>query len=74
MPMKSRASLVRARQLSLVILIGALIEHASFNVDFSGSTPGTLGLARVSRDLHRKANREFESADSYAYSNPLVSR
>jgi hypothetical protein len=54
--MKHTTSLFQARYLSLFLLVGALVEHATFNVDYTGSTPSTSGLVRFSRDLHRMAN------------------
>jgi hypothetical protein len=55
LPMKHTASLFPARYLSLILLVGALVQHATFSVDH-GSAPGTSGLVRFSRDLHRRAN------------------
>jgi hypothetical protein len=54
--MKRTTTLFQARYLSLFLLVGALLEHATLNVDFTGSTPSSSGLVRFSRDLNRRAN------------------
>jgi hypothetical protein len=54
--MERTSKLFQVRYLSLLLLVGALVEHATLNVDCTGSTPSTSGLVRFSRDLNRRAN------------------
>jgi hypothetical protein len=45
----------RARQMSLALLVMAVIDHGHLQPDYSGATPGSSGLMRLGRDLMRRA-------------------
>ncbi len=48
----------RARHMSLVLLVMAVVYHGHLRTDYSGATPGSGRLTRVSRDLMRRAGGE----------------
>jgi hypothetical protein len=48
----------RTRHMSLALLVMAVVYHARLQADYSGATPGSGGLTRVSRDLMRRAGGE----------------
>jgi hypothetical protein len=50
--------LFTARQMSLALLIVAVVDHASAPSDFSGASPNTSGLVRLGRDLLRSTNQK----------------
>jgi hypothetical protein len=47
---------LRARQMSLALLVTAVIEHGHPQADYSGASPGSSGLTRLGRDLMRLAD------------------
>jgi hypothetical protein len=49
----------RARQLSLALLVIAVVYHAHLGVDYSGARPNASGLTRVGRDLMRRTGGEI---------------
>jgi hypothetical protein len=51
-------TILRARQMSLALLVIAVIDHGHLQVDYSGATPGSSGLTRLGRDLMRRAGGE----------------
>jgi hypothetical protein len=51
------ASLFRARQISLALLVIAVVEHGHLNGDYSGAHPNASGLLRLGRDLLRQKSR-----------------
>jgi hypothetical protein len=51
-------TLLRARQMSLALLIIAVVDHGHLQADYSGATPSTSGLMRLGRDLMRRAGGE----------------
>jgi hypothetical protein len=46
---------IRARQMSLALLVIAVIDHGHPQADYSGAAPGSSGLMRLGRDLMRLA-------------------
>jgi hypothetical protein len=50
-------SLFRARQMSLALLVIAVVEHGHLNGDYSGANPNSSGLLRLGRDLLRQSSR-----------------
>jgi hypothetical protein len=52
------SAILRARQMSLALLIVAVIDHGHLQVDYSGATPHSSGLLRLGRDLMRRAGGE----------------
>jgi hypothetical protein len=48
------ASLFRARQISLALLVIAVVEHGHLNADYTGASPNTSGLLRLGRELLRR--------------------
>ena len=51
--------ILHARQMSLALLVVAVIEHGHLQADYSGATPGSSGLTRLGRDLMRRAGGEI---------------
>jgi hypothetical protein len=51
-------TIFRARQMSLALLVVAVIDHGHLQVDYSGGTPNSSGLMRLGRDLMRRAGGE----------------
>jgi hypothetical protein len=47
--------LVRARRMSLGLLIVAVVNHGGLHADYSGTAPSSSGLLRLGRDLMRLA-------------------
>jgi hypothetical protein len=47
--------ILRARRMSLALLVVAVIDHGQSQVDYSGATPRSSGLMRLGRDLMRNA-------------------
>jgi hypothetical protein len=56
-PMNSM--ILRARQMSLALLVIAVVDHGHLQADYSGATPGSSGLMRLGRDLMRRAGGEI---------------
>src|SRR5258706_9075240 len=48
-------ALLRARQMSLALLVVGVIDHGSLSIDCSGATPNSSGLLRLGRDLMRRS-------------------
>src|SRR5258708_36325387 len=51
--------ILRARQMSLALLVIAVVDHGHLQADYSGATPGSSGLMRLGRDLMRRAGGEI---------------
>jgi hypothetical protein len=51
-------AILRARQMSLALLVVAVIDHGQALSDYSGATPHSSGLMRLGRDLMRRAGGE----------------
>jgi hypothetical protein len=51
-------TMLRARQMSLALLVIAVVDHGHLQADYSGATPSTSGLMRLGRDLMRRAGGE----------------
>jgi hypothetical protein len=51
--------MLRARQMSLALLVIAVVDHGHLQADYSGATPGSSGLMRLGRDLMRRAGGEI---------------
>jgi hypothetical protein len=47
-----------ARQMSLALLVIAVVDHGHLQADYSGATPSSSGLMRLGRDLMRRAGGE----------------
>jgi hypothetical protein len=47
--------MLRARQMSLALLVVAVVDHGNLQADYSGATPHSSGLMRLGRDLIRRA-------------------
>jgi hypothetical protein len=50
--------MLRARQMSLALLVVAVVDHGQLQADCSGGTPHSSGLVRLGRDLIRRAGGE----------------
>ena len=50
--------ILRARQMSLALIVVAVVDHGHLQADYSGSTPSGSGLMRLGRDLMRRAGGE----------------
>jgi hypothetical protein len=50
--------ILRARQMSLALLVVAVVDHGHLQTDYSGASPSTSGLMRLGRDLMRLAAAE----------------
>jgi hypothetical protein len=71
-PMNSM--ILRARQMSLALLVVAVVDHGHLQADYSGASPSTSGLMRLGRDLMRLAGGvetkpEAAAADSTSSRN-----
>jgi hypothetical protein len=53
-----KISLYRARQLSLALLVVAVVDHGHLHNDYSGAAPNSSGLLRLGRDLLRRSGGE----------------
>jgi hypothetical protein len=53
-----KISLYRARQLSLALLVVAVVDHGHLHNDYSGSAPSSSGLLRLGRDVLRRSGGE----------------
>jgi hypothetical protein len=51
--------MLRARQMSLALLVVAVVDHGHLQTDYSGATPSSSGLMRLGRDLMRRAGGEI---------------
>jgi hypothetical protein len=51
-------AILRARQMSLALLVVAVVNHGHLEADYSGARPGSSGLMRLGRDLMRRAGGE----------------
>jgi len=51
----------RARQISLALLVVAVVDHGHLQTDYSGSTPQSWGLLRLGRDIMRRAGYGFDA-------------
>jgi hypothetical protein len=52
-------AILRARQMSLALLVVAVVNHGHLEADYSGARPGSSGLMRLGRDLMRRAGGEI---------------
>jgi hypothetical protein len=50
-----KTTLLRARQMSLALLVIAVVDHGHLRADYAGATPNSSGLMRLGRDLMRRA-------------------
>jgi len=53
----------RARQISLALLVVAVVDHGHLQTDYSGSTPQSWGLLRLGRDIMRRAGCGLDAKD-----------
>jgi hypothetical protein len=51
-------TILRARQMSLALLVIAVVDHGSLTIECSGSRPNSSGLLRLGRDLMRRSGAE----------------
>jgi hypothetical protein len=67
-----------ARQMSLALLVIAVVDHGHLHADYSGAAPNSSGLLRLGRDLMRRAGAygttDAESASDRVYSRARYSR
>jgi hypothetical protein len=54
-------TIVRAREMSLALIVIAVVNHGHLQADLSGARPGSSGLMRLGRDLMRRAGAELTS-------------
>lgn len=66
--------ILRAREMSLALLVVAVIDHGHLQTDFSGATPHSSGLMRLGRDLMRRAGGEAMAEESAADSTSSRNR
>ena len=59
-----KISLYRARQLSLALLVVAVVDHGHLHNDYSGAAPRSSGLLRLGRDLLRRTGGETDEGPS----------
>ena len=59
-------TMLRARQMSLALIVIAVVNHGHLEADYSGARPGSSGLMRLGRDLMRRAGGDAaaEAAES----------
>jgi hypothetical protein len=57
-------AIIRARQMSLVLLIVAVIDCGHPRQDYSGASPASSGLTRLGRDLMRRGESTRRMAAS----------
>jgi hypothetical protein len=53
--------ILRARRMSLALLVVAVVDHGQAQIDYSGAAPHSSGLMRLGRDLMRSAGGETRS-------------
>jgi hypothetical protein len=51
-------TILRAREMSLALIVIAVVNHGHLEADLSGARPGSSGLMRLGRDLLRRAGAE----------------
>ena len=51
-------TMLRAREISLALIVIAVVNHGHLQTDYSGARPGSSGLMRLGRDLMRRAGAE----------------
>jgi hypothetical protein len=51
----------RARQVSLALLVVAVVDHGHMQTDYSGATPQSWGLLRLGRDIMRRGRCGFDA-------------
>ncbi len=54
-----KTSIFRARQISLALLVAAVVEHGHLHADYTGASPNSSGLLRLGRDLLRRRDTEI---------------
>jgi hypothetical protein len=53
--------ILHARQMSLALLVVAVVDHGHMQTDYSGSTPQSWGLLRLGRDIMRRAGCDSDA-------------
>ena len=56
-------TILRAREMSLALIVIAVVNHGHLQEDFSGARPGSSGLMRLGRDLMRRAGADTTPED-----------
>ena len=51
-------AILRAREMSLALIVIAVVNHGHLQADLSGARPASSGLMRLGRDLMRRAGAE----------------
>jgi hypothetical protein len=64
-------TILRAREMSLALIVIAVVNHGHLQADLSGARPGSSGLMRLGRDLMRRAGAEVTS-DSKSASDEIA--
>jgi len=59
----------RARQMSLALLVVAVVDHGNFTIECSGSRPNSSGLVRLGRDLVRRSGSDQVARRASALAN-----
>ncbi len=55
-----KTSMFRARQISLALLVAAVVEHGHLQADYTGANPNSSGLLRLGRELLRRREETRE--------------
>jgi hypothetical protein len=66
------STILRAREMSLALIVIAVVNHGHLVADYSGNQPGPSGLTRLGRDLMRRAGGE--TAADVAVAEEVASR
>ena len=59
-------TMLRAREMSLALIVIAVVNHGHLQADLSGARPGSSGLMRLGRDLMRRAGAEVTGENKSA--------
>jgi hypothetical protein len=65
-----KISLYRASQLSLALLVVAVVDHGHLHADYSGASPHSFGLLRLGRDILRRTSGGDTGVAASAYVRP----
>jgi hypothetical protein len=63
---------LRARQMSLALLVIAVIDHGHEQANYSGASPRSSGLMRLGRDLMRLADARGSRKDVEQHTHRLI--
>jgi hypothetical protein len=57
--------ILRARRMSLALVVVAVVDHGHLQTDYSGASPSTSGLMRLGRDLMRLASASAQGRERH---------